>query len=91
MGKIRVAIEGGAGYTAGELIRILLNHPMAEIRYVNSESHLGHSIAEVHPDLLGETDLKFSPIDFNDIDALFLCMAMGNRSSSWARTRSPRR
>jgi len=72
-----VAIEGGAGYTAGELIRILLTHPMAEIRYVNSESHLGHSIAEVHPDLLGETDLKFSPIDFNDIDALFLCKGHG--------------
>lgn len=77
MGKIRVAIEGGAGYTAGELIRILLNHPMAQISYVNSESHLGHSIAEVHTDLLGETDLQFKPIDFTDIDVLFLCKGHG--------------
>lgn len=73
---IRVAIAGGAGYTAGELIRILVNHPQAEIRYVYSESHAGRPVASVHQDLL-YVPLVFSEIDFRDIDILFLCMGHG--------------
>ena len=57
---IKVGIIGGAGYTAGELIRILLGHPEAEVAYIHSTSNAGKSITNVHKDLLGETDLVFS-------------------------------
>lgn len=73
---IRVAIAGGAGYTAGELIRLLTCHPQAELKYVQSESHAGEPVYSVHQDLL-YLPLKFSAIDFNDIDVLFLCMGHG--------------
>ena len=62
MKKINIAIEGGAGYTAGELIRILLHHPFVKICYIHSESNAGKPITSVHKDLLGETDLVFSDI-----------------------------
>ena len=74
---IRVAIAGGAGYTAGELIRILINHPSAELKYNQSSSHDGEPIHSVHSDLL-YSDLTFSAIDFTDIDVLFICMGHGN-------------
>ena len=74
---IRVAIAGGAGYTAGELIRILINHPSAELKYIQSSSHAGEPIHSVHSDLL-YSDLCFSDIDFADIDVLFICMGHGN-------------
>ncbi len=74
---IRVAIAGGAGYTAGELIRILINHPSAELKYIQSSSHAGEPIHTVHSDLL-YSDLCFSDIDFTDIDVLFICMGHGN-------------
>ena len=74
---IRVAIAGGAGYTAGELIRLLVNHPSAELKYIQSSSHDGEPISEVHTDLI-YSDLRFSAIDFNDIDVLFICMGHGN-------------
>ncbi|MBQ6571393.1 MAG: N-acetyl-gamma-glutamyl-phosphate reductase, partial [Alistipes sp.] len=74
---IRVAIAGGAGYTAGELIRILINHPSAELKYIQSSSHDGEPIHSVHSDLL-YSDLTFSAIDFTDIDVLFICMGHGN-------------
>lgn len=73
---IRVGIAGGAGYTAGELIRILVNHPQAEIKYVQSESYAGEPVYKVHQDLL-YLPLVFSNIDFSDIDLLFLCMGHG--------------
>ena len=57
---IKVGIIGGAGYTAGELIRLLLNHPDAEIIFVNSSSNAGNRITDVHEGLLGETDLTFT-------------------------------
>ena len=75
--KIKIAIEGGAGYTAGELIRILLNHPYADICYINSESHDGQEVTSVHHDLLGETNLHFSKINIKTIDVLFLCKGHG--------------
>ena len=74
---IRVAIAGGAGYTAGELIRILINHPSAELKYIQSSSHAGEPIHSVHSDLL-YSDLCFSDIDFTEIDVLFICMGHGN-------------
>lgn len=74
---IRVAIAGGAGYTAGELIRLLVNHPSVELKYIQSGSHDGEPIHSVHTDLI-YSDLKFSNIDFEDIDVLFICMGHGN-------------
>jgi N-acetyl-gamma-glutamyl-phosphate reductase len=75
---IKVGIIGGAGYTAGELLRILLNHPEANVTYIHSTSNAGNKIADVHKDLLGETDLGFiSEMDFSDLDVIFLCMGHG--------------
>jgi len=74
---IKAAIAGGAGYTAGELIRILINHPTTELKYIHSNSFYGKDLHEVHHDLIGETELKFTDIDFNKIDVLFLCMGHG--------------
>ena len=59
-GGIKVGIIGGAGYTAGELIRILINHPSAEIIFVHSKSNAGNLLSKVHDDLLGETDMLFT-------------------------------
>ena len=70
---IRVGIAGAAGYTAGELIRILISHPGVELRYLQSESHRGERIGRVHRDLI-YADLVFSDLNVNDIDVLFLCM-----------------
>jgi len=75
--KIRVGIVGGAGYTAGELIRILLYHPAAELKYIQSSSNNGLRVSSVHTDLLGDTDLIFRDIDFNDLDVAFLCSGHG--------------
>jgi len=75
---IKVGIIGGAGYTAGELIRILLNHPEAEISFVQSTSNAGNPVSDVHDDLLGETDLRFtSEMPFPEADVVFLCMGHG--------------
>jgi N-acetyl-gamma-glutamyl-phosphate reductase len=77
MKKIKVGIIGGAGYTGGELIRILINHPHAEIIFVHSKSNAEKYLYDVHADLLGETDQKFSS-EWNDkIDVMFLCVGHG--------------
>lgn len=77
--KIRVGIVGGAGYTAGELLRILIHHPNTEITFVNSSSNAGNPIADIHEGLIGETGLLFtSELPLNDIDVLFLCSAHGD-------------
>ncbi len=76
---IRVGIIGGAGYTAGELLRILVNHPEVEIAFVNSQSNAGNPVWQVHSGLIGDTDLKFTDqLPFNDIDVLFFCTAHGD-------------
>jgi N-acetyl-gamma-glutamyl-phosphate reductase len=83
MPDIKVGIIGGAGYTGGELLRILLNHPTCEIAFVHSKSNGGNYVYNVHHDLLGETELKFSsevsPMggDLEGADALFLCAGHG--------------
>ncbi len=78
MNKIKIGIIGGAGYTGGELLRILINHPAAEIVFVNSKSNAGNAISAVHQDLIGETDLKFSGELQLNIDLLFLCVGHGD-------------
>ena len=85
---IKVAIAGGAGYTAGELIRLLINHPHAELKYIQSSSHDGEPIHSVHTDLI-YSDLKFSNIDFEDIDVLFICMGHGNSAKFLAENPVP--
>lgn len=87
--KIRVGIVGGAGYTAGELIRILLYHPNAELKYIQSGSNNGQPITSVHRDLLGETELVFSEIDVNQVDLLFLCSGHGKSVEYLAQTTLP--
>ncbi len=77
MKKIKVGIIGSAGYTGGELIRILLNHPEAEMVIVNSKSNAGKYLYEVHRDLVGETKQKFTSDLSEDIDVLFLCVGHG--------------
>lgn len=76
MSKITVGVAGGAGYTGGELLRILVNHPEVEISYVYSTSNAGNPIYDVHKDLLGETDLVFSN-KLIKVDVLFLCLPHG--------------
>ncbi|MFN8265430.1 MAG: N-acetyl-gamma-glutamyl-phosphate reductase [Chitinophagaceae bacterium] len=74
--KIKVGIIGGAGYTGGELIRLLVNHPHAEIKFINSRSNAGKPVSSVHQDLVGEA-LVFSADVSNEVDVLFLCLGHG--------------
>ena len=76
--KIKAGIIGGAGYTGGEMLRILVNHPNVEIAFVNSTSNAGNLISDVHTDLIGETELKFVSDIPQDIDVLFLCVGHGD-------------
>src|ERR1044071_9353039 len=76
-GDIKVGIIGGAGYTGGELIRLLVHHPHAEMIFVHSKSNAGNPLYKVHHDLIGETTLTFTG-ELNDaIDVLFLCTGHG--------------
>ena len=77
MKKIKVGIVGGAGYTGGELIRLLLNHPHAEISFVHSKSNSGNPLHKVHQDLIGETGIRFTSELSDDINVLFLCTGHG--------------
>lgn len=75
---IRIGILGAAGYTGGELIRLLLNHPEAEIVFANSESNAGNAVADVHEGLVGDTDMTFTAeMPFNDVDVIFFCFGHG--------------
>ena len=75
---IKVGIIGGAGYTAGELLRILVNHQEAEICFVQSTSNAGNPVSDVHVDLLGETELTFTnEMPLETVDVVFLCMGHG--------------
>ena len=74
---IKAGIVGGAGYTGGECIRLLLNHPEAELAFVQSESNAGNFLYDVHGDLLGETEMKFTAGIEPDADVLFFCMGHG--------------
>lgn len=74
---IKAGIIGGAGYTGGELISILLNHPQAEITFIHSQSQAGKYVHDTHADLVGETSLQFTGELHHDIDVLFLCVGHG--------------
>jgi N-acetyl-gamma-glutamyl-phosphate reductase len=75
--KIKIGIVGGAGYTGGELIRLLIHHPYVAVSFIHSRSNAGKPVSSVHPDLLGETDLTFASELSEDIDVLFLCVGHG--------------
>lgn len=75
--KIKAGIIGGAGYTGGETLRLLINHPGVTVTYVHSRSHAGKPVHTVHTDLIGETDLNFSDSISSDVDVLYLCMGHG--------------
>ena len=86
----KAGIIGGAGYTAGELLRLLINHPGVEIGFVHSTSNAGRPVTDVHGGLLGETDLCFSdthPLD--EVDVLFLCQGHGKSTEFWAANERP--
>ena len=75
---IKIGILGGAGYTAGELIRLLINHPEAELKFINSESNAGNLVSDVHGGLLGECNMTFtSSMPFDDVDVVFFCFGHG--------------
>lgn len=86
----RVGIIGGAGYTAGELIRILLNHPYAELAYVQSSSNAGNRLCDVHEGIYGETEMTFcEDFPLEDVDVLFLCSGHGKSTEFWSSRKCP--
>ena len=80
MQKVNIGIVGGAGYTGGELLRVLLRHPNAHISFVHSTSSAGELVSKVHADLVGDTSLKFTNTLDHNIDVLFLCVGNGDSS-----------
>lgn len=91
MKRIKVGIIGGAGYTGGELIRILINHPLANVAFVHSTSNAGKKVHDVHGDLLGETDLLFSGSipAFDQAEVIFLCVGHGEAKKFIESTKIP--
>jgi N-acetyl-gamma-glutamyl-phosphate reductase len=75
--KVNVGVVGGAGYTGGELIRILIHHPYVSVSFIHSRSNAGKAVASVHQDLVGETDLRFSGELSENADVIFLCVGHG--------------
>ena len=86
MKKLEVGIIGGAGYTAGELIRLLLNHPETNINFVYSTSNAGNKLYKVHQDLIGDTEIDFTSEINTDVDVLFLCLGHGNSTAFLQKT-----
>lgn len=87
---IKVGIIGAAGYTAGELIRILVNHPEVEIVFAHSTSNAGNKVYDVHSGLVGDTELCFSDsYDLNAVDVVFLCSGHGKSTAFWAENERP--
>ena len=92
MYMIKVGIIGGAGYTAGELCRLLLNHPEAEIGFVNSSSNAGNKLTDVHEGLYGETDMLFTDqLPFDEVDVIFFCFGHGKSAEFLATHDVPER
>ena len=92
MKNVRTGILGAAGYTGGELIRLLLNHPQAEIVFANSESNAGNKVYEVHEGLVGETELTFSSeMPFEETDVIFLCFGHGKSEQFLSEHQVPER
>ena len=87
--KIKAGIVGGAGYTGGELLRLLINHPQVEISFSLSNSNAGNPVTKIHADLIGETDLVFTATLSDDIDVLFLCVGHGDAGKFLAANNIP--
>lgn len=86
----KVGIIGGAGYTAGELLRLLVNHPEVSISFIHSSSNAGERVTSVHGGLLGETELVFSDTySLDDVDVLFMCSAHGKSKEFWVENVRP--
>lgn len=86
----KIGIIGGAGYTAGELLRLLINHPEAEIVFVHSSSNAGRPVCEIHEGLTGDTDLVFADsYDLSAVDVLFLCQGHGFSRKFWEENTKP--
>lgn len=87
---IKAGIIGGAGYTAGELLRLLIHHPEVEIAFVHSTSNAGNALSDVHGGLIGETELRFTDTyDLAAVDILFLCSAHGQSRKFWEQNVAP--
>ena len=87
---VKVGIIGGAGYTAGELVRLLINHPEVSIEFIHSTSNAGNLVSDVHGGLYGECDLRFSAeYDLTAVDVLFLCSAHGASAQFMAENEVP--
>jgi N-acetyl-gamma-glutamyl-phosphate reductase len=80
--QIKAGIIGGAGYAGGELMRLLVNHPVAEIEFVHSRSQVGQAVTKIHQDLIGEIDMTFTDQLSTEVDVIFLCMGHG-QSEIW--------
>ncbi|MEQ9591944.1 MAG: N-acetyl-gamma-glutamyl-phosphate reductase [Cyclobacteriaceae bacterium] len=87
--KIKIGIIGGAGYTGGETTRLLVHHPHADIRFVQSRSQAGKKVSEVHKDLLGECDLQFTATISEEVEVLFLCLGHGESMAFMTETTLP--
>ena len=81
--KIKVGIVGGSGYTGGELIRLLINHPNVDISFINSKTYTGKKVVDIHKDLIGELEMKFIG-KIKDCDVMFLCLGH-NKSEEFLR------
>lgn len=89
MSKLRTGIVGAAGYTGGELIRILLNHPNVELVYASSRSQAGKKVSSVHDDLVGQTDLTFTDEYITDLDVVFICLPHGHSKDFFKKVTFP--
>lgn len=90
MNSIKIGIIGGAGYTGGELLRILINHPNADIVFVNSQSQAGKPVSSTHTDLVGDTDILFTDKHpFEAVDVIFLCSGHGQSAKFLAENNVP--
>lgn len=78
MRRIRAGIIGGAGYTGGEMIRLLINHPAVDIRFIHSKSNADKPVAAIHEDLAGDTELTFDANWHSEVDVVFLCLGHGD-------------
>lgn len=89
MKQVKAGIIGGAGYTGGEMIRLLINHPNVQIRFINSSSNAGNPVSKIHADLVGDTDLMFTDRIDTEIDVLFLCVGHGDAKKFLAANEFP--
>ena len=87
---IKAGIIGGAGYTAGELLRLLINHPGVEVAWIPSTSNAGAPVADIHEGLIGETDMTFAAdYDLSEVDVVFLCQGHGFSARFWQENPMP--